>query len=402
MKICRIVYDWPPPWTGLAPHPYEITVSQQKMGHDVHVLCGRWPNAGNIEKPKGVTLYPIWREPFPGSIAFTSSVILLFKYIGWRRKNKDVDIIHCHGHFAMWIYFYRLLLQKFVPWSKELKIPLIAHFHNTVKGRWEKMKEEGKFIMPQSRFISWPLALLSDKWALKVASACIFVSKDTAQEAHKYYKVNMKRCFVVESGVNPGMFTKVGEEERNKTRGELGFDQYDMVILNYGMMVERKNIHLLVESLVHLPVSYKVLLVGKWPNAKYTEQIDELIKVKNLSERVVKVGYTPYPHVPIALQNADLMVLPSSWEGMPKVVVESLVAGLPCVVSGFKMSEDVSGVFYLDKKELTPEGIAKKIEEVASKKVKVDVGHVIDNYSWDRKAREIEGVYGFAKKNYLA
>ena len=54
MKICRIIYDWPPPWSGLAPHPYEITKAQLKKGHDVTVLCARWPKAGDIEKPKGL------------------------------------------------------------------------------------------------------------------------------------------------------------------------------------------------------------------------------------------------------------------------------------------------------------------------------------------------------------
>jgi len=400
MKICRIIYDWPPPWNGLAPHPYELTVSQVALGHQVHVFCGRWPSAGHIESPKGVTTHPVLREPFQGTIAVTSSIALLFKYLSWRRKNKDVDIIHSHGHFGMWVYGYRLFLQKFFPWAEELKTPLVVHFHNTVKGRWVKMEEEGKFIMPHSRFVAWPLAVISDKWALKTAAACIFVSKDTAEEANKYYEMDSRRCFVVESGVNPARFIRVGEEERTKSRSDLGFDVYDKVILNYGMFVERKNIHALVESLVHLPIQYKLLLVGQWPNRDYSDRVDEIIKTKNLASRVVKIGYTPYPNIPIALQNADLMVLPSSWEGLPKVVVESLCVGLPCLVSGFTMKEDVKGVFYLP--SIEPKDIADNIVKILSQKQQVDASKVIHEYSWERRAKEVEGVYDFAKKNYLA
>lgn len=399
MKICRIIYDWPPPWNGLAPHPYEITVAQVELGHEVHVFSGRWPKSGSVETPKGVTVHTVFREPFTGMIAFTSSVALFFKYLSWRRHNQDVDIIHSHGHFGMWIYFYRLFLQKFFPWAKELKTPLVAHFHNTVKGRWEKMIEQDKFIMPHSKFVSWPLAVLADKWALQTAAACIFVSKDTAEEANKYYKVDVRRCFVIESGVNPARFIRVGEEERHKSRSELGFDNYDKVLLNYGMMVERKNIHLLVDALSYLPVSYKLLLVGQWPDEKYAEKVNEIIKNKNLVHRVIKVGYTPYPQIPIALQNADLMVLPSSWEGMPKVVVESLCVGIPCLASGFKMSEDIKGIHYLEK--LDSKEIADKAVEILSKKDEVDASKIIHNYSWTRKAKEVEGVYDFAKKNYL-
>jgi len=400
MKICRVIYDWPPPWDGLAPHPYELTVSQTSLGHEVHVLCGRWPSAGKLEVPEGVQVYPIFREPFQGTIAFTSSILVFFKYLSWRRKNKDVEIIHSHGHFGMWIYGYRLFLQKFFPWAEDLKVPLVMHFHNTVQGRWEKMQKEGKYIMPHSKYIAWPLALLADKWAVKTAAACIFVSKDTATEAQKFYKVDPRRCFIVESGVNPSRFIRVGQEERNKGRTELGFDLYDKVILNYGMMVERKNIHVLVESLAYLPLQYKLLLVGQWPDGAYTNVVDEIIRTKNLASRIVKVGYTPYPQIPIALQNADIFVLPSSWEGLPKVVVESLAVGLPCLVSGFTMKEEVKGVSYISK--IDAKEVAEGILKIFSGPMTVDANKVIHEYSWDRRAREIEGVYDFAKKNYLA
>jgi len=399
MKICRIIYDWPPPWNGLAPHPYELTVAQAELGHDIHILSGRWPNSGPLEEPKGVKVHTVFREPFTGTIAFTSSVLLFFKYLSWRRHNKDVEIIHSHGHFAIWIYLYRLFLQKFIPWSHELKVPLVAHFHNTVKGRWEKMIEEDKFIMPHSKYVAWPLAVLADKWALQTAAACIFVSKETAEEANKYYHVDTRRCFVVESGVNPARFIRVGEEERHKSRSELGFDNYDKVLLNYGMMVERKNIHVLVEALTHLPVSYKLLLVGQWPDERYSQKVNEIIRVKGLEHRIVKVGYTPYPQIPIALQNADIMILPSSWEGMPKVALESLSVGIPCIVSGFKMSGDVQGVHYLDK--IDSQEIATKVIEILSKTEKVDASKIMHNYSWGLRAKEVEGVYDFAKKNYL-
>jgi glycosyltransferase involved in cell wall biosynthesis len=399
VKILRIIYDWPPPWSGLAPHPYEVTVSQAKIGHKIHILCGRWPNSGPIEEPKGAKVYPIWREPVKGTVVLTSSVLLFFKYLVWRRRNRDVDIIHSHGHFGIWIYVYRAFLQKFFPWARELKTPLVVHFHNTVRGRWEKLKEQKAFILPHSRYVSWPLEEYADKTATKVAAACIFVSKDVAKEAQKYYKADTKRCFIVETGVNPVMFRATGQEERDKTRGDLGFDGYDKVILGHGNMVERKNIHILVEALSFLPPEYKILLVGPWPDKAYTERVNEVIVAKHLKDRIVKVGYTPYPQVPIAFHNADILVAPSSFEGLPKVVMQGLAAGIPCLVSGFELEDSVKGIFYLD--DLSPKYIAKNIQSILAKKPEVEAQKVSQNYSWDRKVKEIEGVYEFAKKNYL-
>jgi len=398
MKILRIIYDWPPPWQGLAPHPYELTASQERAGHEIEIFSGRWPNAGEIEKPGNVKVNPIIREPLPGTIFFTSSVLLFFKYLRWRRKNTP-DVIHSHGHFAVWIYYYRSFLQKFFPWSKELKVPLVVHFHNVAKDRWVKMEEQNKPITPLARYLVWPLSIFSDKYAVKAAAACIFVSEGNLKKAVEYYGANPKRCFFVESGVNPNLFKKTTNEEVEKSRRDLGFDIDDKVILNHGVMSERKNVHLLIEALKFLPRQYKLLLVGSG-DSLYMGKINEAIAINALASRVVKVGYTPYPQTHIAYQVSDVFVLPSSWEGLPKVVMQGLSCNVPCLVSGFKLSQEILGLFYLE--NLDPEYIAKYIYNIVeSNNIHVDTKKVALLYSWDARAKEIDKVYEFAKKNYL-
>ncbi len=398
MKILRIIYDWPPPWQGLAPHPYEITASQLKEGHDIEIFCGRWPNAGKIENPGKIKINPIIREPFPGTIFFTSSVILFFKYLKWRRKNNP-DIIHSHGHFGVWIYYYRNFLQKFFPWAKELKTPLIVHFHNVAKDRWAQMQKQDKPVTPLARMLVWPLSVFSDRYAAKTAAACIFVSEGNLKKAVEYYGIDERRCFLVETGVNPTVFKMIGNEEREKSRRDIGFDINDKVILNHGVMSERKNIHLLVEAMKFLPKNYKLLLVGSG-NSTYTGKINEVIKMGGLESRVTKIGYTPYPETPIAYQISDIFVLPSSWEGLPKVVMQGLTCGVPCLVSGFKITDNIQGLFYLP--DTDPENIAKNIYSIVeSGQVHVDSNKVALLYSWDSRVKQIDKVYEFAKKNYL-
>ncbi|MBW6441659.1 glycosyltransferase family 4 protein [Patescibacteria group bacterium] len=398
MKILRIIYDWPPPWHGLAPHPYELTESQVRAGHEVEVFCGRWPHAGEIERPGNIKVNPIMREPLPGTIFFTSSVVLFFKYLSWRRKNSP-DIIHSHGHFAVWIYLYRFFLQKFFPWAKELKVPLVVHFHNVAKDRWVQMEIQDKPISPLARYLIWPFSIFSDKNAVKSAAACIFVSEGNLKKAVEYYGADERRCFFVESGVNPDLFTSVSPDEIDKSRLDIGFDTDDRVILNHGIMSERKNVHLLVEALKFLPKKYKLFLVGSG-DSTYMGKISETIKISGLSDRVIATGYTPYPETPIAYQVSDLFVLPSSWEGLPKVVMQGLACGVPCLVSGFKLSEDIEGLYYLE--NLDPGYIANYIYTIVeSGKKFVDSEKVAHSYSWDSRIKEIEKVYEFAKQNYL-
>jgi glycosyltransferase involved in cell wall biosynthesis len=369
------------------------------MGHKVELFCGRWPSAGPIEQPEGVTPHTVMREPVPNSIAFTSSVILFFKYYFWRRnKNNHVDIIHSHGHFAIWIYLYRYLLQKYLPWSDELMTPMVVHFHNTSDGRKESLEKSGQDIKPDSQYVGWPLMSFSDKLATKVAAACVFVSTETKEEAVKFYGADPAKCFVIESGVNLDLFTRVGGDERDKSRKDLGFDPYDKVVLYHGFLVERKNPHLLVEALEFLPHHYKLLIVGSG-EATYDQKIMETIKHKGLEERVIKVGYTPYPLTPISYQISDLFVLPSQWEGLPKVVMQGLACGVPCLVSGFRLSSELKGLVYLE--SLDPQFMANKIREIVENPPEVDSARIGTFYSWDKRAQELEKVYDYARNHYL-
>jgi len=337
------------------------------------------------------------REPYPDTIFFTSSVVLFYRYLKYRKTNKP-DVIHCHGHFAIWLYAYRAFLKKHFPWAKELKIPLVVHFHNTAKGRWVTFEKQGKPIKTMSKMLGWPMAVFSDKMAVKAASACIFVSEENKKEAQEYYGVNPNKCFLIETGVNTEMFTPVGDEEKEKSRKEIGFDRFDKVILNHGVMNERKNIHVLIDALALLPEDFKLLLSGSG-DPTYVEKLNEQMKLKKVEHRIIKTGYTPYPHVPIAYQVADLFVLPSSWEGLPKAVMQGLSCGIPCLVSGFKISEDIRGVFYLD--NLEPQAIADKIIEITDKPRDVDVQLIRTKYSWNQKIEAIDEIYDFATKNYI-
>ncbi|OGC57423.1 hypothetical protein A2200_00690 [candidate division WWE3 bacterium RIFOXYA1_FULL_41_11] len=234
--------------------------------------------------------------------------------------------------------------------------------------------------------------------AVKAASACVFVSADNVKEAQEYYGANPAKCFLIETGVNTEMFVPVGEEEKEKSRKEIGFDRFDKVILNHGVMNERKNIHLLIDALALLPEDYKLLLSGTG-DPTYLEKLNEQMKLKKVEHRVIKTGYTPYPHVPIAYQVSDIFVLPSSWEGLPKAVMQGLSCGIPCLVSGFKISEDIRGVFYLE--NLEPQTIANKILEITGTPRDVDVQLIRSKHSWNTKIEGIDGIYDFAIKNYI-
>ena len=67
--------------------------------------------------------------------------------------------------------------------------------------------------------------------------------------------------------------------------------------------------------------------------------LDQAARSPELTERVHWLGRRE--DVPGLLKAADLLVLPSLWEGMPNVVLEAMAAGRPVVATSVEGTEDL-------------------------------------------------------------
>lgn len=103
---------------------------------------------------------------------------------------------------------------------------------------------------------------------------------------------------------------------------------YDFDYIVYvSSFIKRKRHKDLIEALSLLDnKSIKLVLVGKGELEPY---IRKLVELKGLTERVVFHGWDENPYS--IIKNAKVSVLASSAEGLPRVLVESLVLGVPMV-----------------------------------------------------------------------
>lgn len=80
----------------------------------------------------------------------------------------------------------------------------------------------------------------------------------------------------------------------------------------------------------------RVILVGEGP---CRPAVDRKITALGLDDHVIRTGYRHDPERLVAL--ADLCVLTSSHEGLPRVILQYLAAGKPCVVSDLPGLDEV-------------------------------------------------------------
>jgi glycosyltransferase involved in cell wall biosynthesis len=159
----------------------------------------------------------------------------------------------------------------------------------------------------------------------------------TSEEAKDYIALrvsNPESTSVVHSGVGLNRFQQ-GKKGRHRIRKELGIPRDALVVGFVGWLIAIKGVGFLVQAMAGLREEHPgclLVLVGKGD-----EKGDEEVKLKRqveslgLGDKVLFLGWRA--DVAQIMSCFDLFVLPSLNEGMGRVLVEAMAAGLPIVAS---------------------------------------------------------------------
>ncbi len=376
MNILRIVYDFPPPWSGLSPGTYELSKAQAELGNEVTVLCGGWPRHKSYSEKNLKALRLLSAIPKIG-ILLTYAPAVLFSLLRLTRTCK-FDLIHGHNFSPLFYHLARKIGIK-------RKIPYILHMHITAAGRWQRSSPKMDFWTS----LEWMLHRFSERIGCQVADKIVCVSESVREEVQRFYKADPKKVLVISNGVNTKLFTP--NSQKAHVEGVDG--EKDIIILFVGVLRERKNLENPILALQFLEKRYKLLVVGTAQEKWYYRNILRVAREKALVDRVFFLGYIPYHDLPPYYRLADVLVLPSHYEGSPKVVLEALASGVPAIVSrGYQADRYLEALVHRVEGN-NPVETAQVIQEVTEKRGEVDVQLVKQKYDWSQVAQQIQGVY---------
>lgn len=146
-------------------------------------------------------------------------------------------------------------------------------------------------------------------------------------------------------------------------------------LIYVGRVIPLKNLPCLVSAvkLVSESMPVRLEICGEGEEAY---AIKELARSMGIESQIALLGFRP--DVSALMQAADILVLPSLWEGMPNAVMEAMAIGLPCVVSDIvstRWVDDGQQIFeFFDPKSARE--LADKILRVASTPVQIGRAHV--------------------------
>ena len=107
-------------------------------------------------------------------------------------------------------------------------------------------------------------------------------------------------------------------------------------ILFVGNIIRRKGIHFLIESISPFLKKNKNItfrIVGNKEDKKYFLELKNLIKNHNLNDRIIFLEAATQIEIAKLMNNSKVLVMGSTSEGLPRVLIEAGFCGLPAVAT---------------------------------------------------------------------
>jgi glycosyltransferase involved in cell wall biosynthesis len=198
------------------------------------------------------------------------------------------------------------------------------------------------------------------------------------------------RCRIIYNGIDLDCFQNLGDPVI--TRQEFEIDTKTELYIHVGRFSEAKNHERLLSifaEIVKQREKSTLLLVGRGGN-----EIEICLRKRiidcGLENHVVFAGLRN--DVPRLLHAADLMLLPSLWEGLPGVVLEAAAAGLPVLSSNLPVIREISDLLSRVKSmslESTDEQWAAKAVSFLAETKHDDVGRELARQSFTSSGFDI-------------
>jgi glycosyltransferase involved in cell wall biosynthesis len=195
---------------------------------------------------------------------------------------------------------------------------------------------------------------------IKYSNLVVCPSQSTANDAREILKLDDSRIRVVYPGVNRVLFQP---RPKLSARKMLGLPSDKKIILSISVDEPRKNLGTLLRS-------FKVVS-DRHPQAvlvrigTHTKDTDRLIHLLRIQDKIIQ--FAPPGRVsPLYYNAADVLCLPSLYEGVGFPLLESMSSGCPVVASNIASTSEILGDAGLTVDPLDVEGFARSLSELIS------------------------------------
>lgn len=327
MRILQVYNSFKPLWDsgGVARSVYEISKGLVENGHEVCVYTTNRSRTYELSdygydvklnKPVNVDGIKVYyfqdlRNFFPKS--FPPLPLPYYLPIVARKELKSFDIVHIHGQ--------RTFLEISTSYyARKYGIPYVLQGRGSVLPSFQKDHENLR------KFYD----LMFGGKILKNASKVIALT-DTEKEHYKQMGLIDSKIEVIPNGIPFSDYEILPLKGVFREKYNL---KDDKIVLFLGRLVKLKGVDLLIDAFNDLSKNLeKIKLVIVGPDVGVLEELKEQVKDLKIEDKIIFTGPLFEKDKIHAYIDADVYVLPSSYEIFGNTVLEALACGIPVVVT---------------------------------------------------------------------
>jgi glycosyltransferase involved in cell wall biosynthesis len=283
------------------------------------------------------------------------------------RHRPRPDVIHVHTGLALTPEIVRLA-------AALRKVPYVAHVHLMVR----PSSPAGRVLLP-----AYEKTLVGG--FLRGAARVICLTGAMRETVAARFRVPPDRIDVVPNGVDLETFAPPGPGGRETAE-----------VLFVGRLTAQKNVMAAVRAVAALPGRVRLRVVG---DGELYGDLTRVVSALGLAD-VDFTGRLDPPRLAEAYRRASVLVMPSTHEGLPLVLLEAMASGTPVVCSDLPELIE-TGADAVVPVEPTPDALAGALHSVLT-----DPGYAArlsraglrraTAYSWDAMVDAVDGVYARA------
>jgi glycosyltransferase involved in cell wall biosynthesis len=303
-SIMRVVlFDYvfdKPGITGLSDVVWNWARELVALGDEVHIVA---PYSRDVRPPAGALVhrYPV---PFIGYRNVIGHILIVLR--GWSeiRKLGKIDLVQAPEYLSTGLF--ALLCRD---------TPVVLRVPGNI---YERIAHANPFDWSMTQVLKIA-ARLSAKHC-----ACVIV---TSEEMRKWWGrtgTPTSRMVLIPTGVDTEQFRPIPD-----ARSLLRLPEHRRIVLYVGRLSHEKGVQDLLGAFRTVGESFsdaELHLVGDGPLRQHLEQLAAQLSVEG---RVIFHGWVDQPNLPTYYSAADITVLPSLTEGMPRTMIEALACGSP-------------------------------------------------------------------------
>jgi len=280
-------------------------------GHEVVGICADGPKLAPARE-EGFRIAPI---PFARSANPAANLPAFLALLRLFRQER-FDLLHVHTPLAG-------LVGRIA--GRIAGIPRIAY------------TAHGFYFHERMRPMTYRAHVMLERFGRRFTDVLMTQSAEDAETARAERIAPAGLVTVIGNGVDPALFRPGTVEERQAARAAMGVGEGEVVAVMIGRMVAEKGYPELFTALSATP-GLTLACIGTRLESDHEGAVDAALAAAQgnpaTAARLKLLGYRT--DVAALLRGADLFVLPSHREGMPRAIIEAMMTGLPVVATAIR------------------------------------------------------------------